>query len=326
MPHSTLVSSTVDERLVADVARDLGADGLAFTDRQLWYAVCARMEGPQLTEGLAQIVGGVILILFGLVVGVLGTVFVAIVIPVGMVVLGMGLQNRRRERNRPTTRPLVIAYDDFVRDPLARLRDNGRAPAGLLPGDGLPGVEPPQPETLAAATHLLVCDHGETAALLDALAPSTEPGWRAVAEADAGPFLATHRVHALHDADPRGCALPLRLAAAGAVQVVDLGLRPAQLTGRHIQVIEGAPYVVPADLSALLTADEVVWLADGRRVELAILTPAELVEAVHRALVAVPVPPPGRAPAAVALGGASLVERARELREMETPPQRKVTD
>ncbi|MEA2616973.1 MAG: hypothetical protein QOE72_2756, partial [Chloroflexota bacterium] len=102
-------------------------------------------------------------------------------------------------------------------------------------------------------------------------------------EAVAG-AVAGRRVLSVHDADPRGCALPLRLRAAGAAEVVDLGLRPAHSAGRRIPVIEGAPALIGPDLAALLTPEEIVWLADGRRVELAVLPPRELVQAVAGAL------------------------------------------
>lgn len=298
---------SLDERLVADVARRLGEGEFHYTDRQLWYAVCAELEPAELTRGLALIVLGVLMIAIGVVFGILATVFVAVLVPIGMVITGMGVQTRRVERNRPATRALMVSYDAFVRETLAPLRE--RHPVrleGLLPADGLP-----EPDSASAvmpgATALIVCDRGETAALLSALATGAVPAWHAMVEADAAPFLASTRVHALHDADPRGCALPLRLAAAGAREVVDLGLRPGQLGGHRLQVIEGAPYVVSAELSTLLTPDEVVWLAMGRRVELAILTPRQLVEGLARGLAAIPTPPPGAAPQGVALAGESLL-------------------
>lgn len=302
--------SPIDERLVTDVARDLSGPGaLAYTDRQLWYAVCGRLESPQLTQGLAQIVAGIILVAVGVAVGILATVFVAVLVPVGMVVTGIGVQNRRAERNRPSTRALAVSYDTFVRETLVPLRERapGRLP-GLLPADGLPGAAGAATgATAAGGAAVVVCDRGETAALLSALAPAAPPTWLAVVEADAGPLLGAGRVHAVHDADPRGCALPLRLAAAGAAEVVDIGLRPGQLGGRHVQVIEGAPYLIGSELSTVLTPDEVVWLAGGRRVELAVLGSAALAEALPRALAAPARPLPGRGGGAVALAGASLL-------------------
>jgi hypothetical protein len=298
---------SLDERLVGDVARRLGAGGYVYTDRQLWYAVCAELEPPELTRGLAQVVAGVVLIAVGVVFGILATVFVAVLVPIGMVIAGMGVQNRRLERNRPAARALMVSYDAFVRETVDPMRErHSNRLAGLLPADGLPEPED-APSSLPEGVKLLVCDRGETAALLSALAPPQAPTWRAVVENDAPPFLGHARVFAIHDADPRGCALPLRLAEAGARDVTDAGLRPGQLSGHRLQIIEGAPYVVSAELSRLLTPDEVVWLAMGRRVELAILSPQQLAVALPGVMGAAPTAPPGAAPRAVKLAGASLL-------------------
>jgi hypothetical protein len=91
------------------------------------------------------------------------------------------------------------------------------------------------------------------------------------------------------------------------MEVVDVGLRPGHITGRHIQVIEGAPALVDRELGGLLTADEIVWLADGRRVELAVLSPADLAEGLRGALAAPIAAPPGAAPAGIALASASPI-------------------
>ena len=293
----------VDPRLVADVARGLrGASGYPYSSRQLWYAVCARMEAPEVTTGVAQIITGSALIAVGVVVGVLATVFVAAVVPVGMVVLGMGVQRRRLERNRPTSRPLAVSYDAFSRDTLDVLRARGGAELeGMIAVDA--EASPPAPN----GGPLLVCDRAETAALVAAVASRAGLDCEVTDEEAVGARLNGRRVHALHDADPLGCQLPLRLAAAGATQVVDLGLRPAHITGRRIQVIEGAPVLIPPALSGLLTAEEVVWLAEGQRVELAILSPGDLATGVRDALAAPPAEPPGAAPAGVALGGVSPI-------------------
>ena len=299
------MSNRLDPRLIQAAAGDLrGARGLPFTARQLWYASCARMETPELTEGTAQLVAGILMVVVGVVAGILASAFVAALVPIGMVVTGMGVQSRRAERNRPTTRALVVSYDRFLREGLDALRGESGVD-GLIDTDGDTPVVP-VPEATQELP-VVVCDRPETASLLAALAASGALQIRAVDESMLGASLSVGRLYALHDADPRGCALPLRLAAAGAAQVVDLGLRPAQISGRHIQVIEGAPAIVGAELGALLEAEELVWLADGRRVELAVLTPAELADGVRGAIDATPVSPPGVAPAAVALAGVSLI-------------------
>jgi hypothetical protein len=295
----------VDERLVADTARTLRGDAdLPYSARQLWYAVCARLEPPQVTKGIAQLVAGASLIAVGLVFGILATVFVAPVVPVGMVIFGMGVQQRRFERNRPTTRLLAVSYDAFVRETLEPLRTRG--------GDALRGLMALDADAGDASGRggdapLIVCDRAETAALVAAAAGAAGFAVEVADEQSLGSPPPARRLHALHDADPRGCALPVRLAAAGATDVVDVGLRPAHITGRRIPIIEGAPALVARDLGGLLTADEIVWLADGNRVELAVLGSADLIDGLRRALAAPVVQPPGVAPAHIALAGASPI-------------------
>jgi len=300
--------SRVDDRLVADVARRLRAGGHRFSERQLWYAVCAALERPPATAASAQVIAGTLMIAIGVVVGVLTTPFVAMLVPMGMVVFATGLQRRRAERQRPSTRPLALSFDEFARSTTAPARAPGHAGIEGLLVVGVEDAEQPPP--VDAEVPLLVCDHGETAAVLVANAAAGGLDCVVVEEAGANLLIDSRRAYALHDADPRGCRLPLRLLSAGAAEVVDLGLRPSHITGRHLQVIEGAPTQVGAELAGLLLPDELVWLAEGRRVELAVLTPAELVAGVRRALQAAPVSPPGDAPAQVALAGASPIEPA----------------
>jgi hypothetical protein len=270
------MASRVNDRLVADMAARLRDGSLRFGPRQLYYAVCAVLERPDVAPGAGQIALGVLLMIVTLVVGILAaSFFIWPLLPVGMAVTGFGLRARRQARSRPTTRTLALGYDEFV--------------AGVVePRRGTPlldGMVEAAPASAAAAggvsaAVLVVCDRSETAAVLAANGAAAE----VVAEEPAGATVAGRSVLAVHDADPRGCALPLRLRAAGAAEVVDLGLRPGHITGRRIPVIEGAPALVPADLSSLLSAAEIVWLADGHRVELAVLPPRELVEVVAAAL------------------------------------------
>jgi hypothetical protein len=275
------MASRVNDRLVADMAARLRDGSLRFGPRQLYYAVCSVLERPEVAPGAGQIALGVLLMIVTVVVGILAaSFFIWPLLPVGMAVTGFGLRARRQARSRPTTRTLALGYDEFV--------------AGVVdPRRGTPLLEGMVEEapasaaaTGASAAVLVVCDRPETAAVLAANGPAGAAGSAAevVAEEAAGGALAGRRVLAVHDADPRGCALPLRLRAAGAAEVVDLGLRPGHITGRRIPVIEGAPALVPADLSGLLSAAEIVWLADGHRVELAVLPPRELVEVVAAAL------------------------------------------
>ncbi|HXA28357.1 MAG TPA: hypothetical protein VN193_06375 [Candidatus Angelobacter sp.] len=305
------MAKPVNERLVADQAARLGVGGLSYTPRQLYYAVCAALERPHVTVGTSQAALGVLLTLVGVVFGVLATVYLVPLVIIGVVVTGMGLQNRRREHARPTTRPLAIGYDDFVAGVIAPRQDGGggsftEAPLpGLLlnAGDGNGHAVDGKPESLP----IVVCDHAETAALLEAINGTAGFAVRALAEADAAQFAKGRRVFSLHDCDPSGCGLPLRLRDMGAAEVVDIGIRPAQIARRHAQVIEGAPAIVPRETAGVLTPDEMVWLAEGRRVELAILTPQELLEGVRRSIAGGAVKPPGPAPQGVSLAEVPLL-------------------
>jgi hypothetical protein len=273
------MASRVNDRLVADMAARLRDGGLRFGPRNLYYAVCAVLEGPDVKPGAGLIALGILLLAVTLVVGILAaSFFIWPLLPVGMAVTGFGLRARRQARVQPTTRALALGYDEFVEGVVGPRRGTA-----LL--DGMVEAEPAAPAAPAASSEaLVVCDRPETAAVLGANRAAGGLAVEVAAEEEAGGAVSGRRVLAVHDADPRGCALPLRLRAAGAAEVVDLGLRPGHIHGRRVQIIEGAPVLVPADLSRLLSAEEIVWLADGRRVELAVLAPRELVDAVAAAL------------------------------------------
>ena len=307
----------VNEQLLADEAAKLGVGGLSYTPRQLYYAVCAALERPQVTVGTSQAVLGALLALLGIVFGILASVYLIALVIIGVVVCAMGLQNRRREHARPTTRPLAIGYDDFVAG-VIRPRQDGHA-TRELPGLLLHAADANGhgAEAMPESLPLVVCDHRETAALLDAINGTAGFAVRAVAEAECTQVITGRRVFSLHDCDPSGCGLALRLRDMGAREVVDIGLRPAQIARRHAQVIEGAPAIVPRETAAVLSPEEMVWLAEGRRVELAILTPQELLEGVRRSIAGGAVKAPGPAPQGVALAETPLV-----LPELVGPPPR----
>jgi hypothetical protein len=283
----------VNQRLVADQAARLGAGGLSYTPRQLYYAVCSALERPEVTVGTSQAILGAILTVAGVVLGILASVYLILLVIVGIVVTAMGWQNRRRERNRPTSRALALSYDEFT------------SAIGELPG--LLITDQPQDGDAREQSALVVCDRRETAALLAALDGTAGFTVHAVYEGDAGRLVSGTRVFTLHDCDPSGCGLPLRVRDMGAAEVVDIGLRPAQIARRRAQVIEGAPAIVPRETAAVLTPEEMVWLAEGRRVELAVLTPQELLEGVRRTVAGGGVQPPGPAPAGVSLAEVPLV-------------------
>jgi hypothetical protein len=291
----------LNDRLVADQAARLGAGGLSYTPRQLYYAVCSAMERPQVTVGTSQALLGAILTVAGVVLGILATVYLVLMVIVGIVVTALGLQNRRRERNRPSSRPLALSYDEFVDE--VRHRGLAGSLAGLL-GEEATAADDVQG---SSAMPLVVCDRRETATLLAALNGTAGFAVHSVFEGDAGRLVSGRRVFTLHDCDPAGCGLPLRVRESGAGEVVDIGLRPAQIFRRHAQVIEGAPAIVPRETGAVLTPEEMVWLAEGRRVELAVLTPQELLEGVRHTIAGGAVQPPGPAPAGVSLAETPLV-------------------
>jgi hypothetical protein len=278
------MASRVNDRLLADAAARLRDGSLRFGPRNLYYAVCAILERPEVTPGAGRIAGGVLLVLAGIVLGILASLYLWPLVPIGMVVTGLGLRARREARGQPTTRALALGYDEFVAGVVEPRR--GTAPLAAMveaPAMAATAAAGPAPRAAGAATPVL-CDRPETAAVLAANCAAAGLEVRVAAEGSAGTDVAGRRVLSVHDADVHGCGLPVRLRDAGASEVVDLGLRPGQIARHHVPVIEGAPLLVPAGLSALLSAEEIAWLADGRRVELAVVRPRDLVDAVGAAL------------------------------------------
>lgn len=93
------------------------------------------------------------------------------------------------------------------------------------------------------------------------------------------------KVYALHDASPSGVQLVHRLrtqsrwfADSAGIAIFDVGLLPRQLLKKKMFVLrtnESAVQAkaIPAEVKAMLQADEIKWLEEGRHVELESLAP-----------------------------------------------------
>jgi hypothetical protein len=258
-----------DERVAAAAAR-LREGGWLFSARQLYYAVCADVETDPVRMSAGEIGLGVLLILVGAITGQRILLEILGAIGLGLVILGAVTRVQER-RPRSLVRLLAISYADFER-------------RFLTADPAIPGVAPRPAATPATSGTLVVCDRVDTAAVL--VANRERFGDIAVttlAELDAN--VGGGRVIAVHDCDPAGCALVAELADRGAA-VVDAGINPRELTGRRLQLIEGAPARLPRDLSGHLDAAEMDWLRSGRRLECATESPDQLAQRVTAALMA----------------------------------------
>jgi hypothetical protein len=258
--------------LVEESAAGLAAGGWRYTQRQLYYATCARAETtPSDATSNGEIGLGVLMILIGLIFIGIKVVF-ALFVTLGVALVLTGILGRIR-RPRLTGRLLALSFDEF------------RSRFGSLEPDGLihPDTAPATPDGAAGST-TIVTESPETAALIAANAERAELGVIEVAVASDGwtPRPGTE-VIVVHDASPRGCALVQDLRDLG-VQAVDGGLRPRDVDGPSHQVIEGAPARLPRDLSTLLDRAELDWLLSGRRVEVATLPPEVALDRVRAAI------------------------------------------
>jgi hypothetical protein len=238
--------------LVEDSAAGLASGGWRYTQRQLYYATCARAETtPSDAASNGEIGLGVLMILVGLIFIGVKVVF-ALFVTLGVALLLAGILGRTR-RPRLTGRILALSFDDFL------TRFGSLQPEGLIPVDsGSAMIAANAAHAKLPALHVVVASDGET----------TAPGTRVVV---------------VHDASPRGCALVEDLRDVG-MDVVDGGLRPRDVDGPGHQVIEGAPARLPRDLGALLEPDEIDWLLSGRRVEMATLSPEVAMDRVRAAI------------------------------------------
>lgn len=278
--------------LAMEQAHRLGDGGHRFTGRQLYYAVCAALERPALPSATKGIFGtGLILIVIaGIVSRFHPPIPSIILVSLGGLLVLLAPLNARSERRRALVRereprPLALSWQSFAAGPLERVA--GQI-ADALVAPSAAGGDARSPRAAGAPPQrapVVACDREEAGALvranLDRLPGDTTvvtvPG---AARAE---DLRGRRVVALHDADPAGCALPGLLRAAGAEAVADAGLHPPASDG-GLQVIEGAPARVPEGLEADLSPEQVGWLRSGRRLELATLTPKEVMERISEAL------------------------------------------
>ncbi len=295
--------------IVAQAAR-LGEGGHRYSARQLYYASCAAAEAdhPSATKGIIGMAA--VLILLGAALVRLSPPAAVSLGLIGVAGLLFALLNSRTEQAQALARaaaprPLAMSYEGFTTGPLRealagepeRLRLLiGAEPEGADAGasSGRPGESRRRPR----GALLLACEREETARMLTANLPHLPAGSEvlvlpaengtALPPGEASPPAAARgarrrapaairrrTVLAVHDADPEGCALPSRLRRGGAARVIDLGLCPPSSDAR-LAVLEGAPARVSGDVEEDLTELAVGWLRSGRRLELATLSPAEV--------------------------------------------------
>jgi hypothetical protein len=215
-------------------------------------------------------------------------------------------------RSRPTAPPAALDYASFKRDLLSRWVAAHGEPPTMLPEGGRPrpaagpGRRGKRASDLRSFSfdRLLVCDRAETADMLlannlhfEANTPVVSVDGHPSDVIDEVMALARQNpnltVFALHDADPQGCLLPLRLREdpawfpQPAVTILDIGLRPRQVPGLAGQLIvqpAAGQVTLPTGLHRLLSPAERDWLARGHRAELAAMRPARLLQTIYRAL------------------------------------------
>lgn len=301
----------ITAQLVVEQAERLGEGGHPYTARQLYYASCAAVESgyPSATKGIIGIAA--VLILLGASLVRLAPPAAVSLALIGAAGLLFALLNQRTEQAQALARareprPLAMSYDGFsvgpLREALAgepeRLRLLIAAEPDRHDAAGTPGQPGGAGGRRPRGALLLACEREETGRMLAANLAHLPPGsevvvlpagdgtvspsdaWARDGGEDPVPgrpaAVRRRRVIAVHDADPLGCALPSRLRRAGAAEVIDVGLRPPPSDAR-LAVLEGAPARVPGEVEEDLSDAEVGWLRSGRRLELATLTPEQVV-------------------------------------------------
>jgi hypothetical protein len=278
----------VNTLLVEDSAAGLAAGGWRYTQRQLYYATCARAEvTPSNTAANGEIGLGVLMILIGLILIGIKVLF-ALFVTLGVALVLAGVLGRLR-KPRMTGRVLALSFDEF------RSQFGTIQLEGLIPPDAEPVETERAPGDGETVLLTIVTDTRDTAAMIAANAARAELAALRVVIAAGGSLPARGgRAVLIHDASPRGCALVLDLRDAG-IDASDGGLRPRDVDGPTAQVIEGAPARLPRDLSSILEPREVDWLLSGRRVEMATLSPEVAMDRVRAATMTPASPLPGDA-------------------------------
>ena len=257
------------ERVAAAAAR-LHDGGWSFTPRQLYYAVCRDVETVPIRVAPGELSLGVLLILIGAITGNRTLIFGMGALGLVLVAIGGVTHVVERRRRLPDSRVLVTSYDAFVRDHVA-----GTSFVGMV-GDA---ASTDAAET-NGATLVVVCDRTDTAAMLHANAARIGDGAVVVT---AAPGATTTPVVVVHDASPAGATM-LAATRAGNAGAADAGLNPADVVDSRPQLIEGAPVHIDDAHIAHLSLTEQAFLRDGRRVELATLTPEETVVRIRAAV------------------------------------------
>jgi hypothetical protein len=279
--------------VLVEEARRLAAGDHRYSSRQLYYAACRAVERPpaSITRGFIGL-GALLVVLAGCVLWVHTFPLSLILAVLGVASLLAAPVNARVEHAREgrralASRPLAASYEGFLSGPLSEaLSSRPEAFTALVATGPHSPVGGPagHPGTLrGAGGPLIVCDRPETAELLQANAARLPAGCTVMDVAgllpDGGELdheLRDRRLVVLHDAGPAGCAVSPALRRSGGTDVVDAGIQPPA-SDAGLQVIEGAPARLPAGLEAALTPTELGWLRSGRRLELATLSPEEVV-------------------------------------------------
>jgi len=261
--------------IVDAAAEELGRDGWQYTPRQLYYASCSAAETPLASSRSAAsgVIGlGALIVLLGLI--FIGNRYAfVILVALGALLVIAGSMLRLR-RDPPAGRVLAMSYADFLRRFCAQPR------SGLIDVEGWH-----QPAWLSSGSvRAIVCDSAETAALVSANAALA--GLSDIAlDVDALPEqLPWTEVVALHDVSPAGCRMPRELSERGVARVIDAGLRPHAVMNSDLQFIDGATARVSDAARDALSESEGLWLQSGRRLELAVFTPATVLALVTDAL------------------------------------------